>query len=289
MGGGSVLYPHSVLHLPSFSAATRPKFGVPIFSVKEIANRFSVPGIRADGNRERSQKNFSPGRAPKADAQEDNPQSLDGRSSPNKEEILALFKRIQSSISKGEKRNSKVAEDNPSAESIWKFFTNQGHEEKYCGFLQSLVFFVGLHLSLCSLTAKSLGKKGGKLPSVRKESLNKEERVEHSTMGLRSTRPPSSFTRRSPIPTLSSQRDEIQQKSETSPETVKRDETQLKNETLLATDDDNDQPPEIIKFEEMKLAELKEVAKSKGIRGYSKLKKSELVELLISSLNNASP
>ncbi|KAL0398445.1 UNVERIFIED_CONTAM: hypothetical protein Sradi_2187800 [Sesamum radiatum] len=267
MGGGSVLYPHSLLHLPSFSASTRPKFGVPIFPVKEIANRFSVLSIRADGNRERSQKNSSPGRAPKADAREDDPESFDGRSSPNKEEILALFKRIQSSISKGEKRNSKVAEDKPSAESILEV----------------------LHQSRTRGKAKSLGKKGGKLPSVRKESLNKEERMEHSsTMGLRSTRPPSSFTRRSPIPTLSSQRDENQRKSETSPETVKRDETQLKNETLLETDDDNDQPPEV-KFEEMKLAELKEVAKSKGIRGYSKLKKSELVELLISSLNNASP
>lgn len=233
----------------------------------EIAYRFSIPSIRADGNRERSQKNSSQGRAPKADAQEDNPQSFDGRSSPNKEEILALFKRIQSSISKGEKRNSKVAEDKPSAESILEV----------------------LHQSRTRGKAKNLGKKGGKLPSVRKESLNKEERMEHSsTMGLRSTRPPSSFTRRSPIPTLSSQRDEILQKSETSPETVKRDETQLKNETLLAMDYNNDQPPEI-KFEEMKLAELKEVAKSKGIRGYSKLKKSELVELLISSLNNASP
>ncbi|KAL0352955.1 UNVERIFIED_CONTAM: Receptor-like protein 51 [Sesamum angustifolium] len=155
-----------------------------------------------------------PGRAPKADAQEDSPQSFDGRSSPNKEEILALFKRIQSSISKGEKRNSKVAEDNPSAESILEVLhQSRTRKSQYCGFLQSLVFFVGLNLSLCSLTAKSLGKKGGKLPSVRKESLNKEERVEHSsTMGLRSTRPPSSFTRRSPIPTLSSQRDEIQQK-----------------------------------------------------------------------------
>lgn len=93
----------------------------------EIADRPVVSSIRADGNRERPKKNPSPGRAPKADGPEDNPQSFDGRSSlsSNKEEILALFKRIQSSISKGEtmnskKRNSKAAEDkpSPSAESI---------------------------------------------------------------------------------------------------------------------------------------------------------------------------
>ena len=41
-----------------------------------------------------------------------------------------------------------------------------------------------------------------------------------------------------------------------------------------------DKPPLI---ETMKLAELKEVAKNKGLKGYSKLKKSEILELLRSS------
>lgn len=36
-------------------------------------------------------------------------------------------------------------------------------------------------------------------------------------------------------------------------------------------------------IETMKLAELKEVAKNKGLKGYSKLKKSEILELLRSS------
>lgn len=41
-----------------------------------------------------------------------------------------------------------------------------------------------------------------------------------------------------------------------------------------------EKPPLI---ETMKLAELKEVAKKRGIKGYSKLKKSEILELLRSS------
>ncbi|KAI3456130.1 hypothetical protein Pfo_012793 [Paulownia fortunei] len=275
--GGSVLYPHSLLHLPSFSALSRPKFGKPFFSLKEIADRPFVSSIRADGNRERPQKNPSPGRAPKAEGLEDNTQSFDGGSSlsPNKEEILALFKRIQSSISKGEtinskKRNSKAAEDKPSAESILEV----------------------LHQSRTRGKGKTLGQKGDKFLAPQKDSMKKEERAERlSTMGLKSTRPPSHFTRRSPIPTLSSPRDEVLLKNETLPATptpsIPRDKIEPKNETLPATDADNDQQSK--KFEEMKLPQLKEVAKSKGIRGYSKLKKSELVELLIRSLNDASP
>lgn len=80
--------------------------------------------IRAadDGKKGRNRKNPYSARAPDDDAKS----SL----SPNKEEILALFKRIQSSISKGDttvnqpkRRSSKNADDNkpsssPSAESI---------------------------------------------------------------------------------------------------------------------------------------------------------------------------
>lgn len=93
----------------------------------EIGSRPLVWSISADGNRERPKKKPSQGR--EVPGAEDNPQSFDGRSSltSNKEEILALFKRIQSSISKGEtlnpkKRSPKAAEDkpspSPSAESI---------------------------------------------------------------------------------------------------------------------------------------------------------------------------
>lgn len=148
---------------------------------------------------------------------------------------------------------------------------------------------IDLNLVFCSLTGKTLGKKGDKFLAPQKDSLKKEDRAEHlSTMGLKSLRPPSRFTRRSPIPTP---KEEIQSKNDklsaTPTLSIPRDEIELKNERLPETDDYNDQQSK--KFEEMKLPQLKEVAKSKGIRGYSKLKKSELVELLTRSLNDASP
>lgn len=48
----------------------------------------------------------------------------------------------------------------------------------------------------------------------------------------------------------------------------------------IAEKEKEEKPPLI---ETMKLAELKEVAKKRGIKGYSKLKKSDILELLRSS------
>ncbi|KAL8460692.1 hypothetical protein ACS0TY_031493 [Phlomoides rotata] len=271
--GGSNLYLHSsIVQLPSFSALrSTPSFGKPAVSLREIGVRPLVWSIRADGNRERPKKKPSQGR--EVPGAEDNPQSFDGRSSltSNKEEILALFKRIQSSISKGEalnpkKRNPKAAEDkpspSPSAESILEV----------------------LHQSRTQGKGKTVGTKREKFVPPQRDSWKKEDRAEHlSTTGLKSTRPPSSFTRRSPIPTLSTANDEIQPENEalleSPPLSIPRDGIELKSEGLAANDDQS------LQLEKMKLAELKEVAKSKGIKGYSKLKKSELVELLNRSLN----
>lgn len=98
-----------------------------LFNLAELADRDSVfisrrellnlavSSTRADGNP-------VPGRAPKGEWKK-NSESMDTeKKTSNKEEILALFKRIQSSISKGEtiksrNRNSKQAED-VSAESL---------------------------------------------------------------------------------------------------------------------------------------------------------------------------
>ncbi|GFP89619.1 hypothetical protein PHJA_001105600, partial [Phtheirospermum japonicum] len=181
-------------------------------------------------------------------------QPLDGRSS-NKEEILALFKRIQSSISKGDtsnskKRISKVAEDN----------NNNNNSES---------ILEVLHQSRTRGKGKNVSKKGEKFMAQQKDSPKKEEEKTDrlSATDLKPTRPPSSFMRRSPIPTQPSPRDEIE----------------AEEERLHERDGENSEHL-VEKFEEMKLSRLKEVAKCKGIKGYSKLKKSELVELLIRSL-----
>ncbi|KAL7129844.1 hypothetical protein ABFS83_13G094800 [Erythranthe nasuta] len=267
--GGSLLYPHSLLHLPSSSAPTRPNSATPPFlSFKVIADRPFLSSIKAvDGNREFSKAEGLDG---------NNPQSPS--LSPNKQEILALFKRIQSSISKGEnvnpkKRVSKSAEDSnkpSSAESILEV----------------------LHQSRTQGKGKTVGRRGDKFGAQQKDSFKKEEISELlSNVGLEKSRPPSSFTKRSPVPVLSGSIDGVQPKNETLTETpsviIPSDEIELKNERLVTTEVDKDEE-QSEKFEDMKLAQLKEVAKSKGIKGYSKLKKSELVELLIRSSIDAS-
>lgn len=131
------------------------------------------------------------------------------------------------------------------------------------------------------MTGKSVGKKGDKFLDSQKDLLKEEE----SVMQHISKRPPSSFTRKSPIPSLSNPREGVQSENETIPATPTQM-TGLTNE-ISPIDDDSDH--QAMKFAEMKLPQLKEVAKSKGIKGYSKLKKSELVELLIKTLANASP
>ncbi|CAI9782080.1 unnamed protein product [Fraxinus pennsylvanica] len=241
MGGGAVCYFH-------FSAFSGLKFRNQILSFNEVADRDSVfisrrellnlavSSTRADGNP-------VPGRAPKGEWKK-NPESMEAEKKTSKEEILALFKRIQSSISKGEtiksrNRNSKPAEDASSGEALLEVLRQSTRK------------------------GKTGRKQGDKLVASGKGLLMKEQKAEHSSeKDVKSSRPPSNFTKRSPVPSLSSPRNEVDLKSE-----------------VLPTVDVN---TEIIskKFEEMKLAELKEVAKSKGIRGYSKLKKSELVDLL---------
>ncbi|KAL0727555.1 hypothetical protein Bca4012_023648 [Brassica carinata] len=77
-------------------------------------------------------------------------------------------------------------------------------------------------------------------------------------------RPPSKFVKRSPTrPSASDPRGKLTITKSSMEETEK------------------DEKPPLI--ETMKLAELKEVAKNRGLKGYSKLKKSEILELLRSS------
>lgn len=79
-------------------------------------------------------------------------------------------------------------------------------------------------------------------------------------------RPPSSFAKKTPIPSASSPRGKLPVSNS--------------NKAL------GEMPEKAEKaslIETMKLAELKEVAKNRGIKGYSKLRKSELLELIRSS------
>lgn len=89
----------------------------------------------------------------------------------------------------------------------------------------------------------------------------KEAETEYSpSPDPRSTRPRSSFVKRSPLQSPFNSKGKVK----------------LKTKTSL----DNHVEREAVKVEEMKLPQLKELAKTRGLKGYSKLKKSELVELL---------
>ncbi|XP_059664340.1 rho-N domain-containing protein 1, chloroplastic [Cornus florida] len=250
-----IFYPRSILRLPSFSGLNKRNLGNPIFSLKEIADRpslfasqkesiqLTVSSIRADGNRrgQPPRKYTTTGRTTRGD---DNkiPRSSNGKSSnsSNQEEIIALFRRIQSSISNGEslsakKKSSLSSEDKPSAESVLEVLRQSRKQVK------------------------------DKVLSGRRDLLEKERNMEDdpSIADLKLTRPPSKFVKRSPVPSSSTPKGKVvEMKTEASSATAGYKELELQ------------------KVEEMKLPALKKLAKSRGIKGYSKLKKSELVELL---------
>lgn len=110
-------------------------------------------------------------------------------------------------------------------------------------------------------------KEGSKSIS-RKRSLPKREKgleVEdiHPIQNFKLSRPPSNFVKRSPIPFVS---------APAGKETLPVNEvTPTVADTII---------PQLQKLEGMKLTELKDLAKSRGVQGYSKLKKKELIELL---------
>lgn len=72
------------------------------------------------------------------------------------------------------------------------------------------------------------------------------------------TRPPSNFVKRSPI----------------------QSPVRFNRKAEAETEEESISMGGVEKVKGMKVSELKELAKSKGIKGYSKLKKSELIELL---------
>ncbi|CDO96839.1 unnamed protein product [Coffea canephora] len=206
-----------------------------------------VSSKQADGDR----KGVSPqspglGRIPMGNENKEN------QSSRNREEIISLFRRIQSSISKrsanSKKRSSQPSEDGSSADSVLEV------------------------LRQSRTKGKTARKDGDKISARQRGSLGKEQRANYSSVvDSKLTRPPSTFVRRSPIPL--SNRVPADLRSDQVPAADDKKETEIPELKGLA----------LQKVEDMKLPELKELAKSKGIKGYSKLRKAELVKLLITS------
>ncbi|OWM90881.1 hypothetical protein CDL15_Pgr027368 [Punica granatum] len=152
----------------------------------------------------------------------------------DQEEIISLFRRIQSSIAKGEsedpkkKRSSSSRGDKPAAESVLEIIRSSRKQTRDKGSL-----------------------KGGSKLIPRQRGLPRREKgveVEdiQSIENFRLTRPPSNFVKRSPIPFPSAPRGKDRLLiSEVSPAV---------SETIAS---------QLEKLEEMKLPELKELAKSR--------------------------
>ncbi|CAN4105633.1 unnamed protein product [Withania somnifera] len=249
----SVFSSNSISHLPSFSRLCKPKLGIQI--PKEIAYGLSVSTnhrdyhclalstIRADGSRRRrSSKDATPGK--KSKAVELNIQSSpDSKSSNslNQEEIISLFKRIQSTISEGDstsskKRSTKSSEEKPAINSVLEILRHSKTRPK-------------------GKTSNTMDDKG-----LTHQRGQKEQETDYSPTSDPRSRPRSSFVKKSPIRSLFNSKGKVELKTETSV--------------------DNHAEREAVKIGEMKLPQLKELAKSRGHKGYSKLKKSELLELL---------
>ncbi|CAL1400891.1 unnamed protein product [Linum trigynum] len=117
-----------------------------------------------------------------------------------------------------------------------------------------------------SVSGKAKNKEKVKQEETKRKQGMLEKQVSQSTVQggiaeFKTNRPPTNFMRRSPIPSTSAPR-------------VMDNELDDGNSATQGDKLENQ------KLEQMKLAQLKELAKSRGVKGYSKLKKRELVEFL---------
>ncbi|KAE9594523.1 hypothetical protein Lal_00001197 [Lupinus albus] len=222
---------HHVLGFPmSFTFSKQLYVGKSVMSIKEVViSPFTNSSIRSDDHKRR--------------------QTFDGKKSKPSEnqEIIDLFKRIRSSISKGVsqksgKKSSKANNDKPSIESILDILgdpmkvkgktSNKGKE-------QDLTKRIGL--------------------TTKQQEVKEHQHVSEFKL----IRPPSNFVKKSPITSLSTSRGMG---------------IGLHNDPLPAIIGNKQAQSE--RLEELKLAELKELAKSRGVKGFSKLKKGELIKTL---------
>ncbi|KAM1245302.1 hypothetical protein ACFX2I_036518 [Malus domestica] len=241
MGASGFQY-DSVLRFPTFfSFSKQPKLGNPIFSLKDVSPLFErkelhltvTCSVGSQGN-----GRDQPPRRRSERANKDGSKKRGSRkTNANQEEIISLFRRIQTSISKegsvdDEKIGSDDYEDRPHSDSILR----------------------ALH-GLRNPKGKA-DEKDGKKAFIRRTDPREEQMQSNPPVAeFKLTRPPSKFVKRSPIPHPS-----IPHPS--------------------ATGRSGAEELDLVRVEGMKLPELKELAKSRGMRGYSKLKKMELVKLL---------
>ncbi|XP_038893911.1 SAP-like protein BP-73 isoform X2 [Benincasa hispida] len=160
----------------------------------------------------------------------------------NQEEIIALFRKIETSIAKesASSNDEESCKDEHGAESILETLRESRKQVK----------------------GKSSKKAGAK--ALRSEGTSEEKEIHDPSppaADFQLVRPPSKFVKRSPIP---------------SPPRGNGSHPRVDATQAIAESRELKFPS----IKNMKLTELKALAKSRGIKGYSKLKKNELIELL---------
>ncbi|KAJ9168682.1 hypothetical protein P3X46_020178 [Hevea brasiliensis] len=250
----------SFFNLPScFSFSKQLNLGKPVYSLRDghlafasqkDERQLSVSNTKYNGSSSgRPPRKSSASRRTKKEDESEISQSSDGKlpMSPKQEEIISLFRRIQSSISKGEGKEAKSTKQ-----------TNHNLSPT-----ESIVEI----LRQSKKPIKDGTTKRGDKVLTRKRSVKKDDKVQddaqHAVANFNLTRPPSNFVKRSPIP---------------SPSIARGNAIELSSDPSTTTD--SDKVLVLPRTEEMKLSELKELAKSRGLKGYSKLKKGELLEWL---------
>ncbi|TXG47646.1 hypothetical protein EZV62_026940 [Acer yangbiense] len=211
------------------------------FAFQKNPYKLTVLNINSDGSRRGGplHKVSAAGRSKKGEGGNEIHQLSDGNgSSSNQDEIIALFRRIQSSISERETVSKKKR--NPSSS---KGKTRDELKD-------------------------SSPVKDGVISKWRREDVPKTEQEiqkNEPVADRKLTRLPSNFVKRSPIPSPSTRSGKVPEQ---------------KSETEVSAGIEGKEQSKLPRVEELKLPQLKELAKARGIKGYSRMKKSELVKLL---------
>ncbi|XP_073004713.1 uncharacterized protein [Typha latifolia] len=218
--------------------------GVVFFATRRGLPQSSISIVRSEANRKGTpRRNARVDRTAKESGQLKDQTNYDSEVSKtsNQDEIISLFRRIQSSISKGgsvpkrislnslkEKQEVQSIQQNPKGKQVQ---AARGKDEV---------------TSLKDATSEDAQPKDHAVPGNAKLS-----------------RPVSIFVKKSPIPP---------------PPLTQETSKDVPEEQLHAAVPN--EASELQELDNMKLPELKEVARTKGVKGYSRMKKGELLEVL---------
>ncbi|XP_039070391.1 30S ribosomal protein S2-like [Hibiscus syriacus] len=193
----------------------------------------SISSIESDGNTKgsRCRKGFTYALGRKNDESEESSNGIKPPDSSSREEIVALFRKIQSSIARDKWQVP--------TESVMDVLHKSGNN------LQDFA----------DTGTKALRWRSG---NPKKRQAKEKAPAEMDEFNL--SRPPSNFMKKSPILHPTAPRTRTPENFEAVPTT---------------------EGSASANIEKLKLSKLKELAKARGIKGYSKLSKCELLQLLI--------